>query len=123
MAWLSPTLQVKWGPYFRPEPAEQLQIVQLVQAALGGAPGAKPLITPRIGIEKIQDFFGIENVDAVLDELEKQAEEQAQNELDAATAALEAQGGAGGAGQNSKGDAVAPNGGGGRPPSGKVNAR
>ena len=69
--WVSPSLQVKWGPYFKPDPAEELQVVQMAQAALGGAPGTKPLVTRRHALEKVAPLFGIENVDAVLDELEK----------------------------------------------------
>jgi hypothetical protein len=121
---MSPTLQVQWGAYFKPDPTEQLAVVQMTQAALGGgAAGGEPLITKRIAVERLKPIFGIENVDAVLKDLEKEADERAQRELDAATAQIDAQARAQGLGQDAGGDAAGATGGGGRPASGKDNAR
>jgi len=123
MAWMAPTLQVKWGPYFKPDPAEQQQVVAMVQLALGGGPNAaEPLITRRAAVEKIASVFNIENVDASLEQLDKEADERAQRELDAATAAISAQNGAEGAGQNAGGKPAGPPDNSGRPASGKDDA-
>jgi len=123
MAWLSPTLQVKWGSYFKPDPDEEQKVVATTQLALGGgATAAEPLITRRIAVEKIAKVYGIENVDAVLDEIDKEQDARAKRELDAATAALAAQNGVGGAQTNPGGDPAAKGGDSGRPASGKDNA-
>lgn len=78
-AWQMPTLKIEYGPYFRPDPAEELQIVNLVQAALGkatggpeGSPGGTPLITQEIAIRRVAKIFGIENIKSIVDALEKQ---------------------------------------------------
>ncbi len=43
--WLSPSLRVKWGPYFDLDTSEKMATVAFAQAALGGVP--EPLITKR----------------------------------------------------------------------------
>ncbi len=107
MPWVEPSITLKWGPYSKPDPADQTAIVTLTQAALGGTAG-QPLITKRMAVEKIADIFGIEDIDAALDSLE---EEDALRKQEAADAALTEQqnlhdlaegkkpGGAGGASQ------------------------
>lgn len=67
----------------------------MVKTAVDGG-----LITRRHAIEKIAPIFGIENIEAALDELEREREENAQRELDAATAALDAEARAFGTGPN-----------------------
>lgn len=91
MPWVSPTLQVKWGPFFPPDPTEQVQIVTLAQTALGAGGKGEQLVTKRIAVEKIASIFGVENIDAMMEELEtEQAEKDeralanAENELAAA---------------------------------------
>lgn len=121
MAWQPPTIKVKWGPYFAADPTEQKSIVDLTVAAMGKG-GSQALITRRQAVEKIAPVFGIENVEAALVELEKETEERAQRELDAATTALAAAGGAERPGANPGGKAPAPAGGGGRTAVGKNNA-
>jgi hypothetical protein len=118
MSWQSPTLTVKWGNYFAPDPAEQKQIVELVKAALEAK-----TITTRMAVEKLAPIFGIESVELALAEIEKERDESAQRELDAATAALKAAGGTQRPGQNPVGPKPGPNSGGGRPSSGQVNPR
>lgn len=71
--WLSPSIRVKWGAYFDSDPQEQQQIISLAQAALGKGPGlvgAQPLITRRQAVEFIAPIIGIENVDAAMAALE-----------------------------------------------------
>lgn len=86
--WLAPSIQVQWGPYFRPDPAEQKQIVDMAIAALGAA-GGTSLVTRRAAIQKVASIFGIDNVDAAIVALEKEDEDKAKKaaELAKATAA------------------------------------
>lgn len=74
--WTSPSLQVRWGPYFRPDVTEQKTLVDMVRAALSGEGGA--IITRRHAVQKIASIFDIDNVDAVLDEIEKEDEKRRQ---------------------------------------------
>jgi len=83
MPWVEPSITLRWGPYSKPDPEEQTAIVTLTQAALGG-PGGKPLITKRAAVEKIADIFGIEDIDAALEALEKELAEADQKAADAA---------------------------------------
>jgi hypothetical protein len=67
---------LRWGSYFKPDPAEQKQVVDMVRAALAGDGGA--IITKRIAVEQIADIFGIENVEAAIEEIEaEEADRQA----------------------------------------------
>ena len=76
--WQIPTLQVRWGSYFAPDPAEQKIIVEMVLKALEAG---VPLLTVKVAIQKLAPIFGIENVTAFIEELE--AERQArQDEAD-----------------------------------------
>ena len=83
-----PDVRIVWGPYSRPDPAEQQIIVQLVMLALGQG-GDDPIITQEIALQKLADIFGIENPKAVLDQLkaeklerQEQAHEQAAKEAE-----------------------------------------
>lgn len=76
MPWQSPTLAVKWGPYFAPDPTEQTALIAMVQEALGGK-GGKPLIQLRQAVEKIAPIFGITNIEATVKAVE---EEQAKRD-------------------------------------------
>ncbi len=117
MPWQSPSISVKWGRFFKPDPAEEQQIVATCQEALGGK-GGTPTITLRQAVEKQAAIFGTENVDAALEELEKERDERAQRELDATTAALDAEARAQRSVQNAKGGPSGTSGGGGRPKGG-----
>lgn len=79
MAWQSPSLTVKWGNYFAPDPAEQKQIVELVGEAL-----TAKSITRRMAMEKLAPIFGVENIEAALTELEEEQRAQAESELERA---------------------------------------
>ncbi len=119
MTWQPPSITVKFGPYFQPDPEEQTKLVGLVQAALGGGGKGQPLILLRTGVEKIAPIFGIENIDAFVEKLEQERDANAERELDAATAALDAEARAFGAGPNAEGKSTGSGGGGGRPASGQ----
>lgn len=68
----TPDIQVTWGEYFKPDPEEQSKLIALVKEALKD----NPLITKKIAVEKIAAIFGIKDVQALLDELEKEAKER-----------------------------------------------
>jgi hypothetical protein len=84
MAWQSPTVTVKWGSYFQPDAADEKTIVDMVVAAT-------PYITKRVALEKLAPIFGIENVEAALEELEGEqaaaADDEAQRAQDELAAA------------------------------------
>jgi len=83
MPWQAPSLSVRWGAYSKPDPAEQLQTVQAVQAGMGTP---TKLLTIRGALEKLRDsgYLAVDNLEAVIDELKKeQAEADAKAEADA----------------------------------------
>lgn len=66
--WQMPTLQTRWGDYFKADADEQQKIVNMVIAALGAA---VPILTVRLALQKLAPIFGIENIAAIEAELEK----------------------------------------------------
>jgi hypothetical protein len=111
MAWQSPTITVKWGSYFQADPAEEKLIID-------GVVAAAPHTTKRMRMEKLAPVFGIENVEAALEELEEEQTADADRELQATKAILDAEAGAQRSIQAAKPGPAKPGGGGGRPPSG-----
>jgi hypothetical protein len=98
MPWQPPSLSVRWGAYQKPDAEEQTKTVQAVEGALGANKGVK-IITTRLALEKLKQagVLEIDNVEAVLAELEKEqtdadnkAREDAKNQL-ADAAAVEVQ--------------------------------
>jgi hypothetical protein len=81
-----PSLHIKWGSYSKPDPTEEKSIVDMVRIALGGSGGGEPIITKRVAVETIRPFFNIENVDALLDELEEEAQARQDKALEQTTA-------------------------------------
>lgn len=79
MPWLEPSLTLRWGPYLKLDGDEQQKIVEATIAAK-----KEGICTTRQAVEKVAGIFGTENVDAVLDALEKEAEDRAAKALDAA---------------------------------------
>jgi hypothetical protein len=81
MPWQPPSLTVKWGPYQKPDGAEQAKIMELVQAGLGANKGVR-ILTRELAIEKLRDAGVIETEDieqliTELDEEQGEADEQA----------------------------------------------
>lgn len=113
MTWTAPSLQVRWGPYYRPDVAEQKQLVDMVRAALAGDGG--PMITLKHAVQKISNVFDIENIDAVIEEIKTETDARANRELDAATAALGKKAGTGRPDQDAEVDGAAPDSDSGRP--------
>ncbi len=77
--WQTPTLQIVWGPYFAPDPAEQQQIVAMVLAALQST---VPVLTVRLALQKLAPIFNIENLSAIEEALEEESEKRKQAQLD-----------------------------------------
>lgn len=73
--WQMPTLSITYGPYFKPDPADQQKIVDLVQSALGGGE-KEAVITLSIAVSKIASIFGIENAEVIVSELVKAKKEK-----------------------------------------------
>ena len=77
-----PSITIKWGPYFPADADDQTKVVAMVQQALGSGGTGEQLITKRIAVEKVAEVFGIENVDAVMKDLEKEQAEQDKRDLE-----------------------------------------
>lgn len=93
---MPPSLTLKWGPYTKPDPAEQLATVQTIQAALGGTSGT-PLVTLDLAVEKLRQggVFDIDDVGTIVEELTRQAEEKAEEAKAEAEALANAKAGPG----------------------------
>ncbi len=65
---------VKWGDYFKADPEEQKKLLDLAATALKGT----PLVTRRKAVEKVASIFGIEDVGALMTELEKEDQARAE---------------------------------------------
>lgn len=77
--WRPPSLSVIWGPFFRPDTAEQqLTVAMVVQAWVAG--GAGNLITRRMALEKLKDVFPYESEEAILKQLEEEAQAREKGE-------------------------------------------
>jgi hypothetical protein len=63
-------LQLKWGEYFKPDPAEDKQLIDVARVAKEAG-----LATTKVAVQKIARVLGIENVDQYLDELAEEREE------------------------------------------------
>jgi hypothetical protein len=72
------SLKLDWGDYFAPGTDEEKALVEMVRAAYEGG-----LVTLRMAVEKLQRPFGIESVDAALEEIEAAAEEKQRKEQEA----------------------------------------
>lgn len=86
MPWVSPALVCKYGPYFKPDADEQSKALTMVQNALGKGiqGGGEQLIPKRAAIEKIAAIFGLDNIDAIEDSLEKEQADAEQKKADQA---------------------------------------
>jgi hypothetical protein len=65
--WQIPTLQVRWGEYFRPDIEDQTKVVEMVHKALEAS---EPTLTLMTAVQKLQPIFGFENAAAYVKELE-----------------------------------------------------
>ncbi len=69
--WMGCELDCTWGPFFAPDDADKLAMVQMVTTARDGN-----LITDKTAIKTTASLFPIGNLDAEIEELEKAREEQ-----------------------------------------------
>ncbi len=74
-------LSLRWGPYMKLDGDEQGKIVTAALACR-----KENEITRRMFVEKVAPIFGIENVDAAVDAIEKENEENAKKMLEQTTA-------------------------------------
>jgi hypothetical protein len=79
--WNPPSLQLKWGAYFREDVTEQASIVTMTVAAKTAG-----LITAQQGVEKLAPIYGTEDAEAVLDALEAEKAENQKNAIEHAKA-------------------------------------
>lgn len=82
MAWMSPSLRLEWGDYFKPDPTEQKMVVDMVRVAVAGDGGA--LIPRRNAVQKLAQIFGIDNVDAALALIDEEAADRQAQALEIA---------------------------------------
>lgn len=69
-SWVAPPLTLSWGRYFRLDSDEEAKTVELVAKAKDAG-----LTTKRAAIEKLRGVFDYKDVDAVLNELDDEADE------------------------------------------------
>ena len=81
MPWLDPSLTLKWGPYQKPDAEEQQAIATSVKTLLDAG-----LITKSMALEKLKSagIIDVENIAAVVEELEHEAEEAQQKAMEMA---------------------------------------
>jgi len=80
--WFGPALTLKWGPYFPATEEDQAKISAQVRDDY-----AAGIITLRTAIERVSEFYNIEDIDAYVDEIEK-AKRDRMGDMHAAMSAL-----------------------------------
>lgn len=81
MPWLEPSLTLKWGPYVKPTPEDDAQLVNVAVLAK-----RENLITVRSAVDKIRSVFAIEDVDAFIEALQTEADARQKRAMDMAAA-------------------------------------
>ena len=76
-------IDLAWGRYFRADADEEAKAVELSVKALDGG-----VATKRMALEKLRAVFDIKDVDAVLEELEEEADEAFARQQEAAAALM-----------------------------------
>lgn len=71
MSTWGPAISLRWGPYGRPDAADEKSTVDTTAAAFSAR-----LITRRTAVEKVAAMFGIENVAEYVEKLEAEDEER-----------------------------------------------
>ena len=77
MSWNPPSLSLVWPPFFRSDMTEEQQIVSTAALAL-----QSNMITRRMALEKLRPVYPFENIEAVLEQLEHDAEEAAEHSVE-----------------------------------------
>lgn len=73
--WADPPLSLQWGAWFQPIPEDDEKLVKTTKEAYEAK-----FITLRTVVEKLRRVFGIEDVNAYLEALEKEMKERAEQE-------------------------------------------
>lgn len=71
--WQPPPISCTYGPYYTLGVDEEAKVLEVVRKALGGA-GEPAVITLALAVKRIAKIFGIENTQAIVDELTKAQE-------------------------------------------------
>jgi hypothetical protein len=80
-SWHSPAFELEWGNYFDPTGEDEFQMMQAT--ALGVTTG---FITKKQAVRKRKDIIGVRDVEGYMTELEAEAEENQQREIEMAKA-------------------------------------
>mgnify|MGYP003347925525 FL=1 len=67
--WIGPALSLAWGDYFAPSAADKAAAVDLAVKATGG----KPVLTTRTAVTSLAQMFGVSDVDAEVDGVERES--------------------------------------------------
>jgi len=123
MPFEPPSLKARWGPYYRASIEDTVAIVNAMQNVIGQTKNGGVQLAPRItAIEILAPFLGVDNPQALLEQIATEENDRAERELDAAKATLDAQASAKGSGPSAPGGPAKPPGDSGRTASGKDNA-
>lgn len=76
------SIKLKWPPYFAPTWPD----IQAATTATQAANGGKPLITRKTATQAVAQLFGVTDVEEELKEMDKQAEEETQRQMDVMSA-------------------------------------
>ena len=77
MSWNPPSLSLIWPPFFRADKADEQLVVATTAAALQAN-----MITRRMALEKIRPIYPYENMEAVLAQLDEEAEHAAEHSVE-----------------------------------------
>jgi hypothetical protein len=77
VAWFDPHIDLKWGPYFEPDPQEENQIVQGVVQAYTGR-----VITRKTAVGRMPASYGINNPDQYVEAIAEEEHEQQEHQLE-----------------------------------------
>lgn len=75
--WNPPSLTLIWPPFFRYDMNEESQMVSTAALAL-----KSNLITRRMALEKLRAVYPFENIEAIITQLDEEAEEQAEHSVE-----------------------------------------
>lgn len=75
--WNPPSLSLIWPPFFRYDMNEESQMVSTAALAV-----KSNLITRRMALEKLRSVYPFENIEAIVMQLDEEAEEMAEHSVE-----------------------------------------